>query len=141
MKSTTMRAACPTDAVFALLFCSILILLMSLPLPTSAQDESADNASWDSDPALVSLAGQIEARRLTSGVQLDGILDEHDWKAPGETRLIQNSPCNGANPRHRTEFWVAYDDQALYVAARMFDSAPDSIEARLGRRDSRPSSD
>ena len=31
--------------------------------------------------------------------------------------------------------WFAYDDEALYVAARMWDSHPDSIIAPLFRRD------
>ena len=30
---------------------------------------------------------------------------------------------------------AAYDDQALYVAARLLDSPPDLIVSRLGRRD------
>ena len=71
-------------------------------------------------------------------MNLDGLLDEVDWRQPGEDRLIQNDPDNGCAPRHRTEFWVAYDDEALYVAARMFDSAPDSIAARKTNRPIRP---
>ncbi len=31
--------------------------------------------------------------------------------------------------------WVAFDDEALYVAARMYDSHPDSVKAFLARRD------
>jgi hypothetical protein len=36
---------------------------------------------------------------------------------------------------------VAYDDDALYVGARMYDPAPDSILARLTRRDASVASD
>lgn len=83
----------------------------------------------------------IHAVRLTGEIELDGVLDERDWQRPGESRLAQHDPDNGCPPRHKTTFWVAYDDQALYVAARMHDSAPDSIAARLGRRDTWPASD
>jgi hypothetical protein len=83
----------------------------------------------------------VQAFRLDQPVQLDGKLDEAAWQQPGETRLIQNDPENGAPPRHPTEFWVAYDDEAFHLAARLHDTAPDSIAARLGRRDTWPASD
>ena len=127
---------CP--ALIRFRFLVFLLLTVTVNVP-SAGAEGAP--SWDCDPAAVPLAGAIHARRLTGPVELDGVLDEADWQRPGEDRLIQNSPDNGCRPRQRTEFWVAYDDEALYVAARMFDSAPDSIAARLGRRDTWPASD
>ncbi len=40
-----------------------------------------------------------------------------------------------AVPSQQTEVIVLYYDAALYVGARLFDSAPDSILARLVRRD------
>ncbi|MCP4290523.1 MAG: carbohydrate binding family 9 domain-containing protein [bacterium] len=87
------------------------------------------------------MAKTIRAFRLQNEVELDGLLDESSWRQSGYDGLIQNDPDNGCAPRNRTEFWVAYDNEALYVAARMYDSAPDSIAARLGRRDTWPSSD
>ncbi|MBU8871263.1 MAG: carbohydrate binding family 9 domain-containing protein [Gemmatimonadales bacterium] len=122
-------------------FLMALWFVGSLGLPASGQTELGDESSWDCDPALVSLATQIRAVRLQGDVKLDGLLTDTAWRQPGEDRLIQNDPDNGCVPRNRTEFWVAYDDNALYLAARMYDSAPDSISARLGRRDSGPSSD
>ncbi|MEN8006583.1 MAG: DUF5916 domain-containing protein [Candidatus Krumholzibacteriota bacterium] len=114
-------------------------LFAALFLAASAAGAQETNGSCD--PAGVPVADEIRAFRLSGPVELDGILDETDWRQPGESRLIQNDPDNGCPPRNKTEFWVAYDDQALYIAARMYDSAPDSIEARLGRRDTWPSSD
>ncbi|MGD9546487.1 MAG: DUF5916 domain-containing protein [Candidatus Krumholzibacteriia bacterium] len=93
------------------------------------------------DTETVSGPGTVRAVRLDEPVVLDGLLLEDAWQGPGESRLVQNDPVNGVAPRHRTEFWVAYDDAAVFVAARMHDSAPDSIAARLGRRDTWPSSD
>jgi hypothetical protein len=122
-------------------FLFVVLLALTVTGTAAAQTETADKATWDCDPALVPLAAQIHAYRLQGEVELDGLLDEQDWQHPGHDGLIQNNPDNGCAPRHRTEFWVAYDDEALYVAARMYDSAPDSIEARLGRRDTWPASD
>src|SRR5205814_1413129 len=44
-------------------------------------------------------------------------------------------PKVGAKATDPTEVRVLYDDAALYVGVRMFDSHPDSIAAQLARRD------
>jgi plastocyanin len=122
--------------------CSRIALLIILIIVLQGVSVFAEEShSWDCDPSLVPTPGAVRAYRLEGPVDLDGQLLEKDWRRPGEDRLIQNEPQNGCAPRQRTEFWVAYDDQAFYLAARMHDSAPDSICARLGRRDTWPSSD
>ena len=124
-------------------FCLLVLFCFILVIPAGVLGQSDENteSAWDCDPSLTPLAPQIKAFRLMGAVELDGLLEEQDWQLPGESRLIQNDPDNGCAPRQQTEFWIAYDDDAIYVAARMFDSAPDSISARLGRRDTWPASD
>jgi hypothetical protein len=74
--------------------------------------------------------------RLASPVVIDGALDEAAWQgAPSATRFVQGDPVEGAAPSESTWAWVAYDDDALYLAARCWDSHPDSIIANLARRD------
>lgn len=87
------------------------------------------------------LADTVIAERLSEPVVLDGKLDEAAWQRASAAPLIQFDPECGRPPRQKTDWWVAYDDEALYVASRMWDSAPDSIVGRLGRRDSWPNSD
>jgi hypothetical protein len=77
----------------------------------------------------------ITAERVRERMTIDGILTESVWQRPGLTQFTQKFPVEGALPSQRTEVWVAYDDEALYVAARMHDSAPDSIVQFLARRD------
>jgi len=73
---------------------------------------------------------------------LDGRLDEAAWRsAPVVTGFTQVLPVDGGEPTERTEVRVTYDADALYIAARMFDSDPAAIARRLGRRDSETSSD
>jgi len=118
------------------------LLIPVLSLILFAHPAGGQEADPQCNPADVPVAKTVRAFRLTGEVTLDGVLDETDWQQESaEWRLIQNDPDNGCAPRHRTDFWIAYDDKALYVAARMHDSAPDSIAARLGRRDTNPSSD
>ncbi|MBI4547628.1 MAG: carbohydrate binding family 9 domain-containing protein [Ignavibacteriae bacterium] len=83
----------------------------------------------------------VVALRVTNPVTIDGILSEQEWQRSGITSFTQREPIEGSQPTQKTEVWVAYDDAALYVAARLYDSAPDSIIRRTGRRDSDLSSD
>jgi hypothetical protein len=77
----------------------------------------------------------VKAVRLTEPVKIDGILDEKVWKTEGYSDFYQRDPQEGEVPTEKTVFWVAYDDKFLYVAGRMFDSEPEKITSRLGRRD------
>ena len=83
----------------------------------------------------------IEAIRTTDNITIDGVLSESAWQHPGMTTFLQSDPDQGKPPTEKTELWLAYDDQALYVAARMYDDAPDSIVSRLVRRDAFVNSD
>lgn len=83
----------------------------------------------------------IQAVRSNSEIKADGILSENVWHRTGFARFVERDPNEGTKPSQHTEVWIAYDDEAIYVAARMYDTAPDSIVARLARRDTRVSSD
>jgi hypothetical protein len=78
---------------------------------------------------------KITAVRLNEKIIIDGILSEEIWNRPGFTELLQQEPHQGEIPSQRSEVWVAYDDEAIYYAAKYYDSQPDSILARLVRRD------
>jgi len=81
-------------------------------------------------------ASPVVAIRLTRCVCVDGLLQEPVWRQPPSlSRLTQERPFEGAAPSESTWVWIAYDDDALYLAARMWDSRPDSIAAPLARRD------
>lgn len=78
---------------------------------------------------------KVQAVRTSSKIIIDGKLDEDIWKRQPFTELYQESPSEGSPATQRTEAWIAYDDTKIYVAARMYDTHPDSIVARMTRRD------
>jgi hypothetical protein len=78
---------------------------------------------------------KITAIRLNEKINIDGDLSESIWKRPGFTELYQQEPHQGEIPSQRTEVWVAYDNDAIYFAAKYYDNRSDSILARLVRRD------
>ncbi len=78
---------------------------------------------------------QIVAVRTNDRIVVDGLLTEQVWQRSGYNQLLQQDPDQGLKPSQHSEFWVAYDDEAIYFAAKYYDSNPDSIMARLVRRD------
>src|SRR6266699_6478369 len=98
----------------------------------------------DSPPPAPPAPQQVRAIRLGGGqaVTIDGLLNEPLWQSAERlTGFTQRDPNEGAVPSESTAVFVAYDDAALYVGARLFDQHPDSIVARLGRRDAGTNSD
>jgi len=79
---------------------------------------------------------KVNAARRTHPIHLDGILDEPDWALAGvATTFTQRYPDPGKQATYQTEVRILYDDDAIYVGARMFDPHPDSIVAPMARRD------
>ena len=98
----------------------------------------------DSPPPAPPAPRQVRAIRLGGGqaVTIDGVLRESLWQSAERVNgFTQRDPNEGALPTESTVVHIAYDDAALYIGARLYDSHPDSIVARLARRDENTSSD
>src|SRR5262245_22559281 len=87
-------------------------------------------------PVVGTYDGRLHAQRARAPVDVDGLLLEPVWgEATPFVALRQRDPIEGEPATLSTEIRVGYDDHALYIAATMHDPAPDSIVARLARRD------
>ena len=87
-------------------------------------------------------AQSIQSVRVTGSPRVDGRLSEAVWHtAPAVTNLTQREPDEGAPAIENTEVRFAYDDDALYVGARMFSRDPKAIRALVTRRDREGSSE
>ncbi|RPH94246.1 hypothetical protein EHM69_07910 [candidate division KSB1 bacterium] len=81
-------------------------------------------------------SGRVIATRINTPPKIDGIPDEAIWGLGViVSHFTQKNPDELTPPTQKTEVVVLYDDDALYVCARLHDTAPDSIHARLVRRD------
>jgi hypothetical protein len=79
----------------------------------------------------------LQALRLTddTDVDLDGLLSEPFWsRAVPIDDFTQQEPVEGGTPSQRTVVRVAYDSDALYIGAMVYDD-PDGILAYQKRRD------
>ena len=69
----------------------------------------------------------IRAIKLTEGIRLDGQLDEQVYQtAPAITGFVQQAPDESAPATEKTEAWIMFDERNIYVASRVWDSAPPS---------------
>jgi hypothetical protein len=81
-------------------------------------------------------SGAVRAFRTTETPVIDGRLTDECWThAEAVSRFIQRDPDEGMPATERTELRILYDDDALYVAVRLFDSQPELVGRRLSDRD------
>lgn len=104
-------------------------LLFTLGLFTApfvlAQQETLTETVVDTDATR-----SFQAVRVNTAPVIDGVLDDAIWQqAEVVTDFHQTSPGNGNPTSEPTELYVIYTDQALYIAARMYDSNPELISA------------
>jgi hypothetical protein len=112
---------------------SLCAALLALAAPAAAQQNAHASGSTP----------RIQAVARTTPIVLDGRLDEPTWQgAPPATDFIQFDPHEGQPATQRTEIRLAYDAEALYIGARMFDSlGAAGVRTRLARRDQGAESD
>jgi hypothetical protein len=127
-----------------------LALAMLLGAVSTARSQSATPtvtlAGRPTEPAPAraerATATAAMATRATVAPTLDGRTDDAAWQnAQIIDQFLQYEPNEGTESRFRTEARVTYDDRNLYVLARMYDPAPDSIISLLSRRDVRTASE
>jgi hypothetical protein len=92
-------------------------------VPASAQDAEVTAMN---DKKI--FATRITDKSLTP--RIDGVLDEVLWRQIEPTEgLHQIQPVEFAPATENTRFWVAYDDDNLYIAVQMHEQNPGLIDA------------
>ena len=77
----------------------------------------------------------LNINKLNTPPTLDGILDEPIWyEATQINDMHQVEPTEYIQPTQETLVYVYYDDESLYIGARLFDSNPDAMVANVLRQ-------
>lgn len=98
----------------------ILLLVLSASLPLS--------------PGTA--AQEVSAARASGPIQIDGRLDEPEWREAGSaTGFTQLQPDRGRAASQRTSIRVLYDDRRMYFGIDCRDSAATEISRAITRRD------
>jgi hypothetical protein len=104
--------------------------------PFTVDTAALRHANGRAAPLMVALRAADGAPRV------DGRLDDPIWAlSEPVTGFRQQTPRDGDSATERTEVRIAYDDEAVYIGARMYDSDASHIAAQLGRRDNISQSD
>lgn len=118
---------------------ALLSLLFTTALG-AAGPARAQSGHWS---AHASPAREVRAIPRTTPILLDGHLSEPAWaQAPAAGDFRQSLPSEGEPATQRTEVRFLFDDEALYVGARMFDDlGAAGVRSRLVRRDRQTDTD
>ncbi|HEY4304406.1 MAG TPA: DUF5916 domain-containing protein [Gemmatimonadaceae bacterium] len=116
----------------------LAVALAALPSVTCAQVATLASQPGHNVPVPVAVAAH-----RSGPIVLDAKLDEAAWNAATAiTSFRQVDPDEGQSATERTEVRFLYDDDALYIGAKMFDShGAAGVTTRLVRRDGQFDSD
>ena len=95
-------------------------------------------------PAIAQVPRQIAAQRLIFPIKIDGKLDEAAWKdAPKAGNFVAIQPVAFTKETYdnRTEVYILYDNNGLYLGGYCHEKTKDSIQTELIGRDNFGSND
>lgn len=121
------------NVVPAFLFTGLLGVVSALTGARAAAQPPATSTtssrSHDQAPSAV-------AAKRVGPVTIDGRIDETAWQAATAiTEFRQFDPNQGQPASERTEARILIDNDAVYVAMRLYDREPLKIQSQLARRD------
>jgi hypothetical protein len=108
-----------------------LVLVYAFAGAAVAVAQDGGPAQRDTSGARAAVAAE-----RTSPVRIDGRLDDAAWQAAAPVGgFVQAEPVEGAPVDQPTEVRILFDQEALYIGARMYDASPATIARQLVRRD------
>jgi hypothetical protein len=116
-------------------------VLVSLASPVAAQDATvaAFSAPLSSGATIERDAEggvTLRAVRLVKPLVVNGRLDDEIYNTvPPAGGFIQQDPDEGAPATEKTDVWVLFDEDNLYISARCWDSQPERMIANDMLRD------
>jgi hypothetical protein len=109
--------------------CAIALVLFSSSI--HADDDPITVMTRASDGSTT-----VRAVRVDAPLRIDGALDEDLYRRVAPmTGFIQIEPDDGSVASERTELWLAFDNDNVYVSFRVWDSQMDRLVATEMRRD------
>jgi hypothetical protein len=88
---------------------------------------------WSS--ALIFSNDPFKLPRIRGQVKIDGLIDESAWEGIKSLPVFMHIPTFGDPPTEKTEILIAYDDNHLYLAGRLYTSNPKDVQGTSKKRD------
>jgi len=100
---------------------AFVVLILAVPVPSLAQQAAPPT---------------VRAHRVDQPLTTDGKLDEAVYgSTPPITGFVQQEPDEFKPATEKTEAWIFFDEDNIYVSARNWESAPERRVANEMRRD------
>lgn len=80
----------------------------------------------------------LNTKSITNKISIDGKITEEAWNSPEiASDFVMYQPDNGKpiNENKKTEVKVVYDNDAVYIAATLYDEDPEKIKKEITNRD------
>ncbi len=133
----------PRARLLALLALSLIPLIVAAQnAPDGGANGRAGKPTTGKGAHTIAVPTAAAARR-SSAITLDGLIDDAAWQAVAPvTEFTQTDPDIGQPATQRTEVRFLFDDDALYVAAKLYDTeGRKGVRTSLVRRDQSFNSD
>ncbi len=78
---------------------------------------------------------RLDIQLLSGSILFDGYINEPAWDIIPPLTMVQHAPVFGKEPSEKTEVRVTYDNEFIYVSAKLFDSEADKIMSTSKMRD------
>ena len=113
------------DFYMTLSFKTLSRLVFSVSIAITASSVLAQNSPEQANK-------NFTIPRATQAPQIDGDLSDPAWaNAAPIVEFLQASPVEYRTPSERTEAFITYDDEAVYIAFFAYDSQPEEITANV----------
>ena len=129
------RLPAPYLSVRLALIGMLLLGATSAPAQEVSNGPPFEKNTVESTRAPLDRAKPFVLPRLDAPIVLDGLSDEPAWDAIAPLPLTMFEPFFGGEPTERTEIRVAYDQNYVYVAGRLYDSEPAGMRGNSLYRD------
>jgi len=124
--------------------CMVVVLTL-FGFAVFAHTEEIEKRSilFQQEPALkTDSQGRMAIKRIDGPIKLDGFSNEPSWTTLEPLPHVEHGPNFGDDPSERTVVFVAFDDDYLYLAGRLYVSDPSFIQGPTKKRDTMtPSTD
>jgi hypothetical protein len=78
---------------------------------------------------------RMTIQRIQGELNFDGVIDDECWDKLTPLPMVMHTPNFGNEPSEKSEVMICYDNNYLYVGARLFDSKPSEMLISSKKRD------
>ena len=102
---------------------SLTVVCMGMIVPAFAQTQAKP-------------APTVRAHRASQPIRVDGRLDEEIYKTtPAIADFVQQEPDEFKPATEKTEAWIFFDSDNVYIAGRMWESQPERMVVNEMRKE------